>query len=98
MKLHTNHIYKIIKFVSILEYKCNWYGRKFHKINRFFASSKICSECGYKLDKLDLSVREWICPDCEMTHDRDINAAKNIRNRGLFEISKFKELSSKGTC
>ena len=86
------------KFVSILEYKCNWYGRKFHKINRFFASSKICSECGYKLDKLDLSVREWICPDCEMTHDRDINAAKNIRNRGLFEISKFKELSSKGTC
>ena len=59
---------------------------KLHKINRWFASSKTCSECGYQIDKLDLSIREWVCPDCETNHDRDINAALNILKRGEFEI------------
>lgn len=73
------------KFVSILTYKSEWYGKSVHKIHRWFASSKTCSECGYQIDKLDLSVREWACPDCETVHDRDVNAAKNVLKRGIFE-------------
>ena len=74
------------RFVSILSYKCDWYGVKLHKINKWFASSKTCSECGYQIDKLDLSIREWQCSDCGSIHDRDINAAINILKRGEFEI------------
>lgn len=73
------------KFISILEYKSNWYGKELYKINRYFASSKTCSECGYQIDKLDLSIREWTCLACDTCHDRDINAAKNILQRGIFE-------------
>ena len=46
------------KFISILEYKAEWYGKSVHKIHRYFASSKTCSECGFQKDKLDLSVRK----------------------------------------
>lgn len=73
------------RFVSILSYKCEWYDKSLYKINRYFASSKTCSGCGYQLDKLDLSVREWLCPECDSCHDRDVNAAKNILQRGIFE-------------
>lgn len=76
-------------FVSILTYKSEWYGKSVYKINRWFASSKTCSNCGYQLPKLDLSVREWTCPDCETVHDRDVNAAKNILQRGIFEEAKM---------
>ncbi len=48
------------RFISILSYKCDWYGVSLHKINKWFASSKTCSECGYQIDKLDLSIREWV--------------------------------------
>ena len=75
------------RFVSILSYKCDWYGVSLHKINRWFASSKTCSNCGYQIDKLDLSIREWVCPDCGEVHDRDINAAKNILKRGESELA-----------
>jgi putative transposase len=74
------------RFISILSYKCDWYGVSLHKINKWFASSKTCSECGYQIDKLDLSIREWVCPDCGEVHDRDINAALNILKRGEFEV------------
>ena len=74
------------RFISILSYKCDWYGVKLHKINRWFASSKTCSNCNFQIDKLDLSIREWVCPDCDSTHDRDINAALNILKRGEFEL------------
>ena len=77
------------KFVSILSYKCEWYGVSLHKINRWFASSKTCSECGHQIDKLDLSIREWQCPDCGEVHDRDINAAMNILKRGEFELTQI---------
>ena len=77
------------RFVSILTYKAEWYGKSVYKINRWFASSKTCSECGYQLDKLDLSIREWTCFDCDVRHDRDVNAAKNVLKRGIFEEAKM---------
>jgi putative transposase len=64
--------------VRMLEYKADRYGRKFIKIDRFWPSSKTCSQCGYRLAQLDLGVREWDCPKCKAHHDRDENAAKNI--------------------
>lgn len=72
------------EFCRQLEYKCLWYDKKFVKINTYFASSQICSNCGFKNSNIkNLSVREWICPECGEYHDRDINAAKNILNQGL---------------
>ncbi len=65
-------------FRRMLEYKCDWYGRTLHVIDRFFPSSKTCSECGHVLDTLALDVRRWPCPECGADHDRDINAAQNI--------------------
>jgi putative transposase len=65
-------------FRMMLEYKGEWYGSYVHKMDRFFPSSKKCSNCGYVLDELPLSVREWQCPDCGTIHDRDINSAINI--------------------
>ncbi len=67
-----------------LEYKCDWYGRKLIKIDRFFPSSKRCNHCGFVMDKLPLDVRSWDCPSCGTTGiDRDINAGKNILAAGL---------------
>jgi len=65
-----------------LEYKCAWYGRTFVKIDRWFPSSKRCSNCGYIIDKLPLNIREWDCPKCSVHHDRDENAGKNILAAG----------------
>ena len=71
------------QFVTLLTYKANWYGKNILKVNRFFASSKICSHCHYKRDNLPLSVRNWTCPSCQTHHDRDANAASNIRKQAL---------------
>lgn len=71
------------QFVTLLPYKANWYGKNILKVNRFFASSKICSHCHHKLDSLPLSVRNWVCPSCQIHHDRDANAASNIRKQAL---------------
>lgn len=71
------------QFVSLLTYKANWYGKNILKVNRFFASSKICSHCHHKLDSLPLSVRNWTCPKCNTKHDRDTNASNNIRQQAL---------------
>lgn len=66
-----------------LEYKAYWYGRSIVAIDRFYASSKLCHKCKYKYEDLDLSIRYWTCPVCHTEHDRDINAAINIREEGL---------------
>ncbi|MGJ5631744.1 RNA-guided endonuclease InsQ/TnpB family protein [Nostoc sp. CALU 1950] len=71
------------ELVRQLEYKCDWYGRNFVKIDRWFPSSKRCLNCGYIVDKLPLNIREWDCPKCSTHHDRDVNAAKNILAAGL---------------
>jgi putative transposase len=71
------------KFVQQLEYKADWAGRTLAKIDQFFPSSKRCSCCGYTLLRLSLGVRNWTCPDCSTEHDRDINAAINIKTAGL---------------
>ena len=66
-----------------LAYKCRWYGRTYIEIDRWFPSSKRCSNCGHIALELPLSIREWECPDCGTHHDRDINASKNILAAGL---------------
>ena len=71
------------ELVRQLEYKCDWYGRSFVKIDRWFPSSKRCGHCGHIVDKLPLEIREWDCPSCSTHHDRDINAAQNILAAGL---------------
>lgn len=71
------------ELIRQLEYKCDWYGRKFVKIDRWFPSSKRCGYCGHIVDKLPLNIREWDCPKCSTHHDRDVNAAKNILAAGL---------------
>ena len=71
-------------FTAFLKYKLEELGKRLVKIDKFFASSQICSACGYKNSETkDLSVREWICPCCQTHHDRDTNAAVNIRNEGM---------------
>lgn len=71
---------------SIIEYKCLWYGKTYYRINRWIPTSKTCSSCGHKLEKLSLSVRSWTCPNCGEIHDRDINAAQNIKNTGQQDL------------
>lgn len=71
-------------FIEKLQYKADWYGKTVMKIGRFEPSSKTCCICGYINKDLTLDVREWECPDCKTNHDRDINAAMNIRNFAFY--------------
>lgn len=71
-------------FTTYLKYKLEDMGKQLVKVDKFFASSQICNVCGYKNSKTkDLAVRAWDCPQCGTHHDRDINAAINIRNEGM---------------
>ncbi|NEO38702.1 MAG: IS200/IS605 family element transposase accessory protein TnpB [Moorea sp. SIOASIH] len=74
-------------FINFISYKLERSGKVLIKIDRWFPSSKLGSSCGYKMDKMPLEVREWQCPECGCNHDRDINAAKNIRAEGIRILS-----------
>ena len=75
-------------FTIFLQYKLEELGKKFVKVDGFFASSQLCSCCGYKNSQTkDLSVRVWDCTNCGTHHDRDVNAAINIRNEGMRLVS-----------
>ena len=70
------------RFENILKYKALWYGREIIQVSQWFPSSQLCSCCGYQNHELTLADREWTCPECGVVHDRDLNAAINIRNEG----------------
>ncbi len=74
-------------FVNFLDYKLQQKGGLLVEIDRWFPSSKICSNCLYQISEMPLDVREWTCPSCGTHHDRDENASKNIRAEGIRQIS-----------
>ena len=71
------------EFRRQLEYKAKWYGRTLIGIDRWYPSSKRCSDCGHTVAKMSLRTRAWTCTECESIHDRDINAARNVLAAGL---------------
>src|SRR5882724_2842100 len=70
-----------------LTYKSRWYGKILETVDRWFPSSKRCSECRYTLDELRLDERQWTCPKCGTCHDRDVNAARNLPAEGLRQLA-----------
>nr|WP_231902065.1 transposase [Halorhodospira halochloris] len=72
--------------IEKLEYKAKAQGKHLIKIDQWLASSKTCSCCGHKLEELSLKVREWQCPACSVRHDRDIDAALNIKAQGILKL------------
>lgn len=77
----------LYEFRRQLEYKCRFYGRLLIVIDRFYPSSKTCHQCGYINKNLKLNDREWLCPECNQIIDRDYNAALNILDEGLRQIT-----------
>ena len=75
------------EFNRQIEYKSQMYGKQIHRVDRFFPSSKTCSNCGCVQEKMPLHVREWTCPDCGAHHDRDINAATNLLRQVMPEVT-----------
>ena len=74
-------------FLNYLSYKLDWLNKKLIKVNRYYPSSQLCSSCGYRKKDLLLSNRSWICPECKTNHNRDINAALNIKKEGIRLVS-----------
>jgi len=74
-------------FVNFLDYKLQQKGGLLVEIDRFFPSSKTCSNCLYQMSDMSLDIREWTCPSCGTHHDRDENASKNIRAEGIRQLS-----------
>ena len=70
-------------FLNYLSYKLNWLNKKLIKVDRYFPSSQLCSSCSYRKSDLTLNQRHWICPECGKKHNRDLNAAINIKKEGI---------------
>ena len=85
-------------FITQLQYKCDWYGKHLVFADRFFASSKICHNCGHKYKDLSLNERKWVCPKCGTQIDRDENAAINLKNLGMGYIRKCLQSQSVATA
>ncbi|WP_266097353.1 RNA-guided endonuclease TnpB family protein [Thiothrix litoralis] len=84
------------EFTRQLAYKAGWYGRTYVEIGRFFPSTKRCSCCGFVKENMPLDVRSWECPECGTTHDRDVNAARNILAAGLAVLAFGENVSGDG--
>lgn len=83
-------------FVNMLEYKCDWYGKHIVFADKFYASTKTCSNCGYKNTELTLSDREWDCPICHIHHNRDVNAGINLMNNAIKNTVGTTEINARG--
>ena len=70
-------------FLNYLKYKLEWLNKKLVKVDRYFPSSQLCSCCNYQKTNLTLSQRSWTCPECGTRHDRDYNAAINVKKEGI---------------
>ncbi len=79
-----------------LQYKGDWAGRSVVQIDRWYPSSKRCSCCGHTLEQLSLEVRSWVCPQCATGHDRDVNAAINVKAAGLAVLAPGENVSGIG--
>ena len=78
----------LYEFIRQLEYKAKWYGKAISKVDTFYPSSQLCSNCGFKNSNVkNLNIRDWTCPKCGTIHDRDINASINILHEGLRILS-----------
>ena len=86
------------EFARQLEYKASWRGKYLVKIDQWFPSSKLCFSCGAKVKKMPLNIRKWTCKECNVTHDRDINASKNIEVQGLHGLLLEYPLVGFDTC
>ena len=89
-KLQRNGLYEI---VEQLRYKCDWNDVCFVQVDRFYPSSQLCNNCGYQHHDLGIGVGKWTCPECKTFHDRDINAAVNIRDEGLRILKDKKKIN-----